>query len=1157
MADVSTLYIRVDSNGVVVASKNLKDLKKQAKTTTTQIDDVTTSSEKLNTAQSRTVGTLAKAASGFKTVGRDVQRYGLLLAGASAAITKFGFDLSSGLGQVQTLIPGTGDRIYELENTLKDLSITSGKTFNDLTEGLYQTISAFQDTADTEEIFRQATEASIAGASSTADAIELVSAVTKAYGDTTAEATSKVFDLAFETVRLGQTTFPQLANGIQIATDSAVRLGVSQEELFSSFSSLTGVIGDASEVATKFRSASASLLNPNEALLGLFSRLEDQTGQTIKNGKDFVEAAGGWQEALAYIVNTAEESDQPLQTYIRRIEGITLASRLATNSAEKYQKDLIEVTRNVGAASKSYEEVKEGIDEFRQSILESRQQIAVAASDIADNLIPRLADLLQSVADIITYVSQLDDSTQNLIITMGGFVIALGPILIGLGSMLRAVQLIQALNFAKTIGTFTAALGGPVGLIAVLAIVTAGVIATTIAINKSTEAIQKQKEALSGSNGIINDFQRVADKYDIITTASEANQFANLELIKQYPILEGKVNAYTDSLQDVYDKLVQLKGIEILDAYEKEINSVEKLAKTNAQSTAAQEANLARLEKAYKKIYGSDAEFDADSFLDSFYERSLNDTYFRDYFSTLVTDVQAGQTTLDYSWNEFIDKQNEIIDEINESTNLFTAVPDLDTGGIRLVAKEYEDIFKEAIDKGTDPPETTGAGDDKLKTWQEWFEEIAGVARSTFGDSGQKAGEEFRNKLQEALNVEVITSFLFGEDIDFVGTLEDQLDQTKDVFKELASLKAEAIANGEIFQVAGLNAEETDQVMQSLLKTITELTEQFNKASEVEIYQTLDEATASINAQALAFPELISEEERQEKILSSLKTAYDDLTKLGIDPTDESYKNLANTISAMEDDLEGQKKSVYGLKELWDDYKTTLRDLGLDAVADSFYEVGRALGDSSRSLEDFGDAMLDVLKGILDTLPALFIQAGLQAIVAGNIPLGLGLIAAGLAGNVVAGYVQGTIDEEQAKIDEKEEQAKIDAQQNNAHGAIYSFARGAALGSFENSIVNTPTLFNNGAGLMGEAGAEAILPLTRTSSGDLGVAAVGGNASPSVKVTIINNTGESVTQRETTNADGSRELEVTVGKLINRAISNGETDKAMRASYGIKRKGQN
>jgi len=51
-------------------------------------------------------------------------------------------------------------------------------------------------------------KAAAGGVATTRDAIDLTSAVTKAYGDTSAAAVQGVSDLALETVRLGQTTFP-------------------------------------------------------------------------------------------------------------------------------------------------------------------------------------------------------------------------------------------------------------------------------------------------------------------------------------------------------------------------------------------------------------------------------------------------------------------------------------------------------------------------------------------------------------------------------------------------------------------------------------------------------------------------------------------------------------------------------------------------------------------------------------------------------------------------------------------------------------------------------------------------------------------------------------------------------------------------------------
>jgi phage-related minor tail protein len=75
-------------------------------------------------------------------------------------------------------------------------------------------------------------------------------------------------------------------------------------------------------------------------------------------------------------------------------------------------------------------------------------------------------------------------------------------------------------------------------------------------------------------------------------------------------------------------------------------------------------------------------------------------------------------------------------------------------------------------------------------------------------------------------------------------------------------------------------------------------------------------------------------------------------------------------------------------------------------------------------------------------------------------------------------------------------------------GAITPFAKGGLTGGVQafasGGVVSSPTYFPNGGslGLMGEAGAEAIMPLQRGSDGRLGVAMAGGGKSQSITINI-------------------------------------------------------
>lgn len=88
----------------------------------------------------------------------------------------------------------------------------------------------------------------------------------------------------------------------------------------------------------------------------------------------------------------------------------------------------------------------------------------------------------------------------------------------------------------------------------------------------------------------------------------------------------------------------------------------------------------------------------------------------------------------------------------------------------------------------------------------------------------------------------------------------------------------------------------------------------------------------------------------------------------------------------------------------------------------------------------------------------------------------------------------------------------------NAKGGVYN---SPSLSSFSNNVYDSPQLFAfaQGAGVFGEAGPEAIMPLTRASDGSLGVRSVGGGGSQSsgsAPVVYITIEGDGNTGTQTT-----------------------------------------
>jgi len=128
-----------------------------------------------------------------------------------------------------------------------------------------------------------------------------------------------------------------------------------------------------------------------------------------------------------------------------------------------------------------------------------------------------------------------------------------------------------------------------------------------------------------------------------------------------------------------------------------------------------------------------------------------------------------------------------------------------------------------------------------------------------------------------------------------------------------------------------------------------------------------------------------------------------------------------------------------------------------------------------------------------------------------------------------------------------------------AKGGTFSLEGYAKGGSFANKVVDSPTVFKfaqggapNRLGVMGEAGPEAIMPLKRMSSGNLGVESGGGGTVVDIKVN--NYSGKEASTTQTTDSRGNRRIEITVGDMVSGEISrtNSGVQNSIGNTFGMK-----
>ena len=361
---------------------------------------------------------LEDAQSKVSAVGKGMQKAGAgLTAGVTAPLLGLGAvsaaaatSFSTNMANVQTLLTDLADggtaRTQELGQAVQTMAMSTGKSTEDLAGGLYQVVSAFGDSADTVKILDINARAAAAGLATTEQAIALTSAVTKGYGDTSAEAVQKASDLAFQTVKLGQTTFPELASSMGNVVPLASALGVSQEELAAQFATLTGVTGSASEVSTQLRATYQAILKPTADMGAAISSVAAQieaAGQLVDN--QFTQS---WQDARQTLMEVSEE-------FAKSRVAMTQMEAAGQTSSQTY-KDLAARNKELGTMQKEANKaVEDAAAALGQSIVQSvgydqALQMLAATADGNTNTLGKMFGSVESLNAVLALSGPQADS---------------------------------------------------------------------------------------------------------------------------------------------------------------------------------------------------------------------------------------------------------------------------------------------------------------------------------------------------------------------------------------------------------------------------------------------------------------------------------------------------------------------------------------------------------------------------------------------------------------------------------------------------------------------------------------------------------------------------------------------------------------------------
>ena len=396
-------------------------------------------------------------AHGVKAVGGARAKLGLAagaagftaIAAAGGMAVKSAIDFEKGMANVGTLLDGdVKGKLSSMGESLKTISKDTGVDLNNLSGGLYEVVSAFGESADSTKQLEIAAKAAKAGNAETSEAVKMLSAVTKGYGDTSAEAVGKAADLAFETVKLGQTSFPELASSMGAVIPLASTLKVSQEELFGAMATLTGVTGGTAEVTTQLKATMQGFMSPSTEMSEALKKMGYASG-----------AAALESEGLGSILNKLKDSvngdEVAFAGLFSSVEAKNAVLALAGSQAENFATKTDAMTKASGAAEGAFQQQNKSVAAMANKI---KNYGAVMLTSVGEKALPVITDALSNVMDAMpafeSSMAQVFDAVGPIMTTLGdifsGSVSGMGlsfesvtPVIVdainGIGSVITAI----------------------------------------------------------------------------------------------------------------------------------------------------------------------------------------------------------------------------------------------------------------------------------------------------------------------------------------------------------------------------------------------------------------------------------------------------------------------------------------------------------------------------------------------------------------------------------------------------------------------------------------------------------------------------------------------------------------------------------------------
>lgn len=434
------------------------------------------------------------------------------------------------IAKVQSIARVSDEELKNMSSDIRRVGAEMGYSANEVSEAVYQAISASVDASEAVGFVEDATKLARAGFTDTTTAVDVLTTSLNAYGKE-ANTTQHIADDLITTQNLGKTTVNELAQSLGTVIPTASALNVSLDQLSSAYVIMTKQGINTANATTYIRAMMNELSDSGS---NVSKTLSDLTGHTFGELMQQGWTLGDVMQTLGDSVDGNGESFKNLFGNIRAGLG---ALSLFNQGADAFDDAMKAMQENAGATDEAFAIMADTAVMTNERFKASVENLKIA---IGESLSPTLDEFKKKGIGVLEFFTEIAEENPQLVQALAGATAGIAAMTVAVTAAAAAMALLR-LAFGDVSATSVLVAAGVAGA--------AGAIgAVALASNDAAKEIGRANDALQKTH---------QTNKDIASANIESNERAK-ELAETYNELAGKAHLTDEEFEELNSVITEL-----------------------------------------------------------------------------------------------------------------------------------------------------------------------------------------------------------------------------------------------------------------------------------------------------------------------------------------------------------------------------------------------------------------------------------------------------------------------------------------------------------------------------------------------------------------------------------------------------------------------